>query len=468
MTKEKKIILSFSILIICYSLFLLNFFKIEPDYFWHIKAGEYMHKHGILQHDVFSWYTSGKYWMSHEWLFEIIIYFLKLLFGSYHVLVYSFTSIVFLLFSLYLPNKKDYLKNIPFTFIYLLFFFLLGLVYIQARPHLLSFSLLALTFYFLYDLSKNEDSKKIYFLPLISIIWANIHGGSSNLPYLLCLIFIIGGLFSFNYPKIEAKRLNLKQIKKYLFIMLICMISVCINVHGFKMFLYPYENMANTVMLQNISEWRNTSLNEGFHYVYYAFLLFIFFTMLFSKKKINFLDLLLFGFGTYLGLKSIRFWLYTYIFMNYIIFSYVKSKKIDSGTISCILISSLLLISSFIINANNIFSISYQNNLNKEIISTIKKEQPKKLFNMYDYGGELIYHNIPVFIDGRADLYSKYNYQDYLNISTLTGDYVKLIKKYDFDYLLVSKNYPIYTFLKYDSNYKVIYQNKKIVLFQNI
>ena len=67
---------------------------------------------------------------------------------------------------------------------------------------------------------------------------------------------------------------------------------------------------------------------------------------------------------------------------------------------------------------------------------------------MYDYGGELISNNIEVFIDGRADLYSSYNYKDYLNISKLENDYVKLINKYDFDYFLVDDAYPIYTYLE--------------------
>ena len=90
--------------------------------------------------------------------------------------------------------------------------------------------------------------------------------------------------------------------------MILCMVAVCINIHGFKMFLYPYLNMMDTTMLQNISEWRSTSLNESYHYMYFAFLLFIIITMLLSRKKIRFIDFLLLGFVAYLGLKSIRFW----------------------------------------------------------------------------------------------------------------------------------------------------------------
>jgi hypothetical protein len=87
---------------------------------------------------------------------------------------------------------------------------------------------------------------------------------------------------------------------------------------------------------------------------------------------------------------------------------------------------------------------------------------------MYDYGGELIYNDIPVFIDGRADLYTKYNYKDYLNISNLNGDYVKLIEKYNFDYFLVDKDYSINTYLKYNNQYEVIYKDKKVLLYKKI
>ena len=45
--------------------------------------------------------------------------------------------------------------------------------------------------------------------------------------------------------------------------------------------------------------------------------------------------------------------------------------------------------------------------LSNSAISVLKKEEPKRLFNYYDYGAYLIYKDIPVFIDGRADLYSK-------------------------------------------------------------
>ena len=466
--KKNRLNLSLLLLFISIGIFLLLFFRLEPDYFWHIKAGEYMFKNGVITHDVFSWFVSGKYWFSHEWLFEIIIYALKLIFKSIHPLIYCFICLTSMFTIMFFSNKKNILKNIPYTLMYLMFIGLLMIPYIQVRPHMISNIFVLLSVYFLYDLYKNKDSKKIYLLPIITIIWSNIHGGSSNLSYILCFIFLISGLFSFKFKKIENNKLSKKQLYKYLIVMILCMIGVCINIHGVKMFIYPYSNMMDTTMLNNISEWQPTNLNNIFHYSYFMFIIFMVITMLISDKKIKLIDLLLLGFCTYLGLKSVRFWLYSPIFMYYVIYDYVKERDLDKGVSVILIIISITLLSIFTVSSNKLFSIKYKFALNSEVIDVIKREKPNRLFNMYDYGGELVYSDIPVFIDGRADLYSKYNYKDYLDISNGKNDYVSLIKKYDFDYLLIDKKYPIYTYIRYSNDYEIVYESKKIILYKKI
>ena len=91
MKNNRKLFIIFTIFVISMSLFLLNFMRIDSDYFWHIKAGEYMFNNKVLTHDIFSWYVNGKYWMSHEWLFEIIMY-----------LNYYFLVVIYLYMDLFL------------------------------------------------------------------------------------------------------------------------------------------------------------------------------------------------------------------------------------------------------------------------------------------------------------------------------------------------------------------------------
>ena len=464
--KKHKYVLGISFLLVCFSLFMTMLFHKESDYLWHVKAGEYMVKNKcVLTKDVFSWFMSGKYWMSHEWGFDVLIYLLKSLFGKSHLFIYPFLCITCLLLILFFSNKKNYLKNIIFSLFWIIGF-LIFCVYMQARPHLLSFSFVALTIWFLYDLFNNEKSKKIYFLPLVTLFWTNFHGGSSNLSYILCLIFVVVGLFNFNFTKVAATRLGKKQILKYLSVALICALVICINPHGVKMLSYPYLNIADSVMVNFISEWQPTVLSNSSHYPYFLLVIFIVGVMLLSKEKIKFIDLALLGISIVLGLKSIRFWGYTYIFMSYVVFNYINERKIDRGTTRILFLLGSLFLVIFMTNYEILDKEYSKKVISDEMISTIKKESPKRLYNMYDYGGELIYNDIEVFIDGRADLYSKYNLSDYSDISMLKGDYIKMIEKYDFDYFLVNRKYPINTYLGYSDDFEVLLDNKDTILYK--
>lgn len=456
----------FSFLILSFSFFLINFFALDSDYFWHIRAGEEMiHSHSVLNYDVFSWYLHGKYWMSHEWLFEVFLYGLRCLFPLFHTAIYAFLCVFSCCFLLFFSNRRKYLKNIPFTLLWI-FLFLCFCGYIQCRPHLLSLNFLVLTIWFLYDLYHDEDSKKIYFLPLITILWANFHGGSSNLSYILCLLFLLSGMFSFSFSKIYARRISKKQAFKYVLVMILCIGCICLNPHGIKMLWYPYLNLSNTLMLSNISEWQPTVLSEPSHYIYFCLLFIIIIVVLFSKKKIRFLDLLLFGAVCFLGLKSIRFWPYTYVAATYFIFDYVGKRKYEPHThILCVILGCAMIFVTFM-NYHTICSHLRYQPINDKMIQAIQKENPKKLYNNYDYGGYLIYRNILVFIDGRADLYSDYNYQDYISICYLQDDYESLLKKYSFDYFLVNRRYPIATYLRYHDDYEEFYHFRDVVLYK--
>ena len=466
--KKNKYNILFILLIISLSLVMMIFMRCDTDYYWHITAGKYMvNNHTILTHDIFSWFVNGKYWMSHEWLFEVIIYYMSIIFGKYHLLIYGLVNVLIILFIFYFTNKEHYHKNKAFSLIWLTLFFIFD-VFMVGRPQLISNILLTLTIYFLIDLYNNKDSKKIYFLPLITIIWANVHGGSSNLPYVLALIFMFISLVKFDIGKFVSDRKSKKQLLTYLVIALVCMLCVNICPHGFKMFIYPYINMGNTTMLKTIAEWQPTVISNNTHLTYFLFIFLILMIFLLSKKKINFLDFCLYMISIYLGLKSIRFWGYTYIIMTYVVFNYIEKRKDDKGTELVFLILSFSFILIFSLSFNNIIKSINEKLISDEMINIIKKENPKRLYNDYGAGGYLVYKNIPVFIDGRADLYSDYNYKDSLDIMYYKKSFNDQLNKYDFDYFFVSDGFQINNYLKNNSNYKLIYKDKNYYFYKKV
>ena len=77
-----------------------------------------------------------------------------------------------------------------------------------------------------------------------------------------------------------------------------------------------------------------------------------------------------------------------------------------------------------------------------------------RLFNEYNYGSYLLFQDIPVFIDSRADLYSpefngekkdgKYEgrdiFSDFMNVSSIATWYENVFDKYDITHVILKKN----------------------------
>ena len=74
--------------------------------------------------------------------------------------------------------------------------------------------------------------------------------------------------------------------------------------------------------------------------------------------------------------------------------------------------------------------------------------------------------DIKVFIDSRADLYTKeYSKKeddigiDYIRINNCSGNYIKLLEKYNIEYLFIRKNSNLAKNILEHKEYKLIYQD---------
>lgn len=439
-------------------------FNFGNDYFWHVKAGEYIIENlKVPTYDIFSWYGLNDFaWISHEWLSEVFIYGFKAILGDLGPFFFCLMMYMILIGLLLFLNKDNLIKNKLFSLLWVIFGFLVFSAVMLPRPHLISYILFTLCIYILYDLYNNEDSKKIYFLPLISVLWVNFHGGSSNLSYILCLIFLISGLFNFRFERIEAKRISKKQIRKYIVCFILCFLAIMINPQGIKLITYPYENMQDKVMISNISEWFSPSLNNIGDLWVFVLMGFIALVLIISKKKISLINLVLLGAFLFLALKSYRFMPFLYIVSSFIIFDFINKSDYEFSRFLYIFIVIFILFFAIVLAFKLVNSYN-QKMISDDIINYIKKEKPKRLFNYYDYGGYLIYNDILVFIDGRADVYSKYTLKDTFDLQN--NGYKYILDKYDFDMIVIPQNIALNKYLA-DSDYVLSKQDDGVLVYE--
>ena len=458
MKKEKWILFLIFTIILCISIFLFSY---GSDFYWHLKIGEYISSHHKIPFtDIFSWYASSNHlpWISHEWLFEVFIYQFFHLGRQIGVFLYVLFTLILISIILWKQNEKIFLKY-PFqTILWGIVGMLVFANKTMPRPHLLSYLFFAITLYLSYDTLQNKNSKKIYFTPLISLLWSNFHGGSSNLSYLIYGVFLCLSFFSFTKGNLKNSSLSRKQQKKYLYAFVTSILSICINPHGIKMLIYPYINMTYKVMLDCIEEWQVLSLTTIDGIFYFLFILFVFFKIFSSKKEHQILDLLLLSLFTILGIKSTRFIPYFFIICTAILPKYWKDSNIKVELLP-ILISLFLIIPSFYFTLYQKPEFSL---VSEEMIEYLKKEKTV-LYNSYELGGYLIYQDIPVFIDGRADLYIDTILCDVCEIEQ--GQNPELLNNYSFDTFLVRNHSKLESYLSKNTKYQLKLKDKKNSLY---
>ena len=147
----------------------------DPDYFWHLRAGQWMIENGRLPiNDPFLWSQETTRWVNHEWLSDILLFWVYERGGGAALSVVVAVLFCFTLWVMY-RFANYYLPSFP-----ALILTVLGgstvLIWVTVRPQSITYCLFA---YFLTTLIRYVDQGNtwaIWSLPPLVAIWANLHG----------------------------------------------------------------------------------------------------------------------------------------------------------------------------------------------------------------------------------------------------------------------------------------------------
>lgn len=156
----------------------------DNDFFWHLATGKWIAEHGELPTtDPFAYTTSlkaqedfyrAKILLSLYWLANLLQYGVFSFGGYYGIIVLRVIIILLTLLILTAHMRKKGLNTISALFL-LIPLSLLFSLYKGDRPNQMTY-LFAALFMFLADALKRGE-KKGYLLPLVLLLWANMHGG---------------------------------------------------------------------------------------------------------------------------------------------------------------------------------------------------------------------------------------------------------------------------------------------------
>lgn len=265
-------------------------------------------------------------------------------------------------------------------------------------------------------------------------------------------------------------------------------LAILINPIGYKVLAYPYSSMADKFQLSVISEWAPPDAKNIGNLVLFFLPIVLFLLCMFAEKEIiRLIDLIIMGLFVLLFFRSLRFIALWYIVVPFCGFRYLISCRLKEVKKIChklciiaftgvLIIPSIMSISTIKDTYKKGMLISKA--LDSDMVEVVKRENPQRIYNDYNYGETLIYNDIKVFVDARADLYITDNLlRDAIALMQLTTtdsanlefNVEDMISKYDFDGFILEKTRPLYTYLRsHQDMYILVVENGKSGYFKTV
>ena len=453
--KISKLLIFFSLILLACG-YLFREIGIDSDIWLHLKTGWYiLANHTIPTRDIFSFTVQGAPWLNHEWLTQILDYFVYFLMGANGIIILRTFVIGMALISLYKVMQKG--NNYILSGLLLALFILISQNRFNDRPEM--FTLLFLAAY-IFILEKYRNTGFIWLIPLFQLLWVNMHG-YFLLGVITVLSYLLGSLI--------AEKANRQHAVKRFFILLIFTTSACfINPDGIGGFIYPFKMVAD---IGNKSKIFTNYINEllppfkipstvGMEYLFwYKALLFLsLFSFILNYKKLNKNIILIYFVTLIMSLGMIRN-IPLFALMACIVISanFRNFKTIDNSIVNITKVLFSLVFFVFIGNLafgeltseyyvfsrdafkSRLFGVSevrYPHGA-AEFLKINKVSGP--ILNNFYCGSYLVWKLYPeekVFIDGRTEVYGPEHYKYYRQALENKYQLGQLLEKYGINCVL--------------------------------
>jgi hypothetical protein len=456
---------------------------LDPDMWWHLRTGEVILTSGIPRVDIFSFSMLGSPWITHEWFSQVFMWFLYSR-GGFPCIIVVFALLGVLTFSFvyYSCEGRPYLALL----LTLLSYATTKLVW-GARPQIFNIFMLALFIWLLTRIrNKKTNWKWLYIFPLFIGIWVNFHSGYL-MGVVLLATYLLGDFLEGLVSGPQKGRFGKQELQHLVWVIPLCFLFSLMNPQGYHLWAYPFETLASPVMQTQINEWQSPDFHDRLFWPFLITLGLGVASFMLPRRRTTLTDAILF-----IGTLSISLISRRHIPFFAIVAIPILSRNIMSscagtrwneffcGQPSLSGLPKMAQALHWVIALAGILGVSFWAHLKIEDndhaiaktypVEAVKFLEQKKLdrargFHEYTWGGYLIWKGVPVFIDGRGDMYGDKFLSGYLDTYRLNTDWDKAGDQYKIDYVLIESGAPLKSVLRLNPKWKEIYSDKVTVIF---
>jgi len=457
--------------------------SVDTDTWWHLRAGQWiLENRAILRVDYFSYTRAGESWLYPGWLVEVPMYLIYKYFGPGGLNIWTAAMVCLTFVFLW----KALVGRVFLRAFVLIFSATAAGVYWSARPHLVTLLFAAIFIWILEDIRWRDTlhaRRRLWWLPLLMILWVNSHGGFI-VGFLLWGVYFVDAIIRW-----KTGILNADSMKSLLMTGCLMIVGVCINPAGVGMLAYPFKTVQIRTLQGFIQEWQSPNFHDLSVQPFAWLILAILGVVGASRRRIALTDFLLGAGFAYMGLMAGRNIALFALAAPLVItrhaepllgelterFNVRLTTHTTPGQLKTILNWVILTIFGIgvLVKVISVFPASINQ---REFLKTfpvgaveyIKKHQPPgRLFNSYNWGGYLLFNlpDYPVFVDGRTDLYDDLIINEWLKVIQTGDGWQEILDQWQIKLILLEPTHPIVSLLEING-WKLVFKDEVAVLYQ--
>lgn len=441
----------------------------DADTYWHLAAGRWIIEHGAVpMSDPFSHSMPQAPWTAHEWLSEVVL-------AQVHGLA-GWGGLVFLAAAMFACTLAVVLRFLLARMepVHALMFTVVAasmmLSHLAARPHVLMWPLLAVWVGSLTNAGEKGEGPPWLLLPLMTI-WANLHGS-------FMLGLALAGALALDAVLQSPRALRRAAVMRWTAFVVLAALAAVVTPWGLHGLLFPFELTSMSVSLSLISEWRPPDFQK-FHPLE-LWLLIVLALACAGRVRLPWLRLVLVLGLVHLALRHHRhvsvLGLVSPFLMAVPLGAQLRASGGKGGDVESLdrvfaaLVAPAKPLALAVVVAlwglmglgavgSERFVPAAARTPDAAVRAAFEAGATGPVFNSYNFGGYLIHAGIPVFIDGRADMYGDALMQRYMEAVHLTDSekLPKLLADYRIGWTLFEPGTPALALLDRMPGWRRVY-----------
>ncbi len=437
---------------------------LNTDVFWHLAAGQWMlAHHSVIRHDYFSYTIRGRNWVADEWGFEVILAWTVAHVGpvAYWLLAALPCCAAVLLSALRWRRLGAQQLWMGALAIGASLALVLG---VSTRPQVFSYAFVALELLIL--LAARQKARWLASLPVLMLLWANIHGSFLAGIAILALDLALSAV-ALRAPSIlgpaSRHRLHVSHPlppRAAGFALAGSVIAACANPRGPYLYAYALKVSTSNKLANYIVEWQSPNFHSPLIFVAIAVPTVVAIWILATvRRRVELFDLILWIAFLVATLHAIRFVPYLGLVIGGLLapFSPLRKETIRPTVLTPVL--SICLCAAVLAGSHQPAGAPNTKGSGAEPVAGAQwlSHQNGRVFSTYAWNDYLIHVGIPVFVDGRTDLYfGTHVLSDYIDVEQLTTPPDPVLARYHVRWVLWPKAQPLSIYLSKDRSWRLV------------